>query len=158
MVGLIVSIILAIVVIGATNVAINLFGRGDRVQAFCAGAIIGVINYFSPKIAKGSVWPGMVFLLIFFIAMLGISVMLWVWWHIEGSNFIEMLPILALTVLVFFTTRAVASGIAGWIPRFFGSVVETIPLLILIGSIGFYLYDLFKFRNEFEAGRERRYE
>lgn len=157
--SLIVSIILAVVAIGAASTAIKLYGRGDMVQAFCAGVIIWVIYYFSTRMATGSAWPGLLFLFIFLFVMLGVSVILMAWWHVEGSNFIEMLPILALTVVVFLTTRTVTAAMADLIHNeFFSSVMNTIPTLVLIGSIGWYLYDLFMYRCRVDRGRERRYE
>lgn len=153
--SIIISIILAVVTVGAAEAAIILFDRGDMVQAICAGAIIGVINFYSPIVAKGATWLGPVFLFV----MLGVSVVLIAWWHVEGSDFKEMIPILVLTVLTFFVTKAAASATCALIPNdFFRSVIMTIPTLVLIGTIGFYLYDLFQFRNEFGTGRERRYE
>lgn len=153
--SLILSIVLAVVVVGAAQAAIILFERGDTIQAICAGVIVGVVNYCSPIVAKSAAWLGLVFLVV----MLGVSVVLMMWWHKEGSDFIEMIPILVLTVLVFFTTKAAASAATALITGgFFKSVIMTIPTLMLVGSIGFYLYDLFEFRSEFGVGRERRYE
>lgn len=160
--GVFFNIILTVVVIGVTigaaEAAVILFDRGDKVQAVTAGVILGVIFFSSQLIAEGTAWLGLVFLIAAFFVMIGVFVVLWRWWHIEGSDFIEMIPILVLTLLAFGTMMMVTSGIAKFIGKFFGSVMNTIPILLLIGSIGFYLYDLFMFRLEYGKGRERRYE
>ena len=153
--NIILSIIVGAVVIMAAEAAIMLFGRGDKIQAIAAGLIIGLINFYSPVVAKGATWIAPLFLA----AMLCVSAVLLVWWHKEGSDFVEMIPILVLTVLVFFTSKAAASATTVLIgSKFFRSIVMTLPLLLLVGSIGFYLIDLFQFRMEYGRGKERRYE
>ena len=164
-VSVVLSIILTVgvmvVTVGAANAAIILFDRGDKMQAFVSGLMLSSIFYYgSQRTIVGEVWPGSMFYTVlsigFFIVMIGVFAVLWRWWHVEGSDFIEMIPILVLTLLTFGTMMMVACGIAGFVGDFFGSVVKTIPILMLIGSIGWYLYDLFMFWLEYGKGRERR--
>ena len=165
--SIILTVVIMVVTVGAANAAIIMFDRGDKMQAFVSGLMLASIFYYGSQraIIVGKVdelWPGSMFYNVFsigfFIVMIGVFAVLWRWWHVEGSDFIEMVPILVLTLLAFGTMMMIACVIAGFVGEFFGSVVKTIPILMLIGSIGWYLYDLFKFWLEYGKGRERRYE
>lgn len=158
---IILSIIFGGVTIGAASAASVLFyedqgKKGDLIQIFSGGLIVGLINFFAPVVEKNAPWIAWLFLGVMFL----VSAVLILWWHKEGSNFIEMIPILVLTVFVFFTTKAAASAASSILPGdFLKSLVMILPMLVMVGSIGFYLVDLFQFRIDPKyEGRERRYE
>ena len=110
-----------------------------------AGAIVGLVNYFAPVIAKSAL-PGIA--VFFLVVMIALYVLMMIWWAREGGSAKEMMPFIILAVLMFFTTSAAASATAVVIPDvFWKSVITTTPGVLLVVSIGFFVANLCFFRH-----------
>ena len=107
-----------------------------------SGAIVGLINFFTPKIVN-LLWLAPIFLVIMVIGYIALMV----WWHKEGGAFSEMIPFIVLAVLCYFTTMATASMTAALIPLVsWRLVVLLVPKLLLVATLGFFIIDLLFFR------------
>lgn len=107
-------------------------------------AVVGFVNYLTPKLGD-ILWLAP----IFFIAMLAVSAYLIWWWSKEGSSFKEMIPFLLLLVPVYFTTMAAAAMTTGLVKNgTFAAILMAIPAVVAIGSLGFYVANLFFFNKE----------
>ena len=122
----------------------NKVGVDGWYWAIGAGAITGMVNFFAPVVAKGAL-PGIA---VFFLAiMIGLYALMMIWWAREGGSFKEMIPFVILAILLFFTTVAAASAATVVIPNvFLRSVVMTIPGVLLVASLGFFVANLCFFR------------
>ena len=131
------------------SVGFNKVGDG-WFWAIGAGAIVGLINFFTPKIAS-MLWLAPIFLAIMVVGYIALMV----WWAKEGGRFVEMVPFIVLAVLGFFTTASAASMTAALIPIiFWRSVVMVLPSLLLTAAIGFFVINLlfFQYREIDDAG------
>ncbi len=116
--------------------------RSDEwIQAIAIGAMVGAINYFVPRLST-ALWLVPIFLLV----MIALYIYLIYWWHREGSEWSEMIPFIILTILLFWTTKAAAMmTTALWDNVFWTSVFLTLPLLMVVASIGFFIIDALYF-------------
>ena len=116
---------------------------GSVIEAIGFGVVVGAINYFAPRLTQGSLWVAPVMLVV----MCALFVWLMWRWKEDGGTFKEMIPLILLAVLFFFTAKATAWMTTKLITgTFLASLVVTIPTLFLIATIGFFVIDFFYFR------------
>ena len=121
-------------------------------KAILLGMIVGAINYFAPRLGHGTLWLAPICL----VAMLGVYVYLMHWWHREGSEWTEMIPFAILAILVFFPAKAAAAATTVlWNSVFWTSIVNLLPALVLVATLGYFVINFFYFRyNEVDEGDE----
>lgn len=123
----------------------------DALLAVVFGALVGAINYFVPMFYGN----------IAFLAPISLAVMVFMtcylmyWWAQEGSNFREMLPMIALVVMFRFTTKAAAVMTVAMLEDYFlTSLLLIVPEIVLVLALGFFVTNLFYFRYR-EAGHRQ---
>ena len=133
------SVILCIVValLAVTVVALRKpEGSGNYALAVCLGVVIGVVNYFTPKLM--SPWLAGLFVAI----MIAYYVYLVWWWLDDDASWREAGLFVLLAVMPFFTMKATVMALAAnWDSAFWTSLVSKIPMLILVATIGYFVID-----------------
>ena len=109
--------------------------------------IVGLINYFSSN-NQVNLSP------IMLVVMLTIFGYLCYWWKEESSEFREIIPFIIMVVILFFVTKATALMAATLVPDFAGIIVA-LPTIAMVASIGFFVFNLFKFKYEYGIGPEK---
>ena len=151
------NIILGIVVFCVVFAASFLFYHQIRISGLIigviAGTLIGIVNHLVPTFqgSLGFLAP------IAFIVMIAMTGYLMYWWRLEGSNFREMVPMIILAVLFFFTTKAAAIMTAALVSALFlVTLLWLIPRLVLITSIGYFVTSLFYYYHAQTGNRTHR--
>lgn len=153
------AFIMGIVVAGVILAAICLFNKSDdndkdnnngwcsKIKGWCsnrewffailAGVIVGMMAYLATtKLAVLSL-----------IVLMALDICLCLWWKRDGSSGGEMVPFIALAVLIWLPANSAAWAIASLTDStFLTSVITKLPVLVLVASIGFFVIDLFRFR------------
>ena len=148
-----VSVILVLFVVGLVMTAQVLFDPdsldlddwSQYKRPVALGATVGLINYFAPKTANFS--PFML------IAMLAIFGYLCYWWKEEGSEWKEMIPFIIMVIVFRLTAMSAAVMTASLVPNDFAGIIVAIPTIAAIGSVGYFLFNLFQFRHEYGIGK-----
>ncbi len=109
-------------------------------QSILAGFIIALICILYNK----ALWLAVVC----YFVVLALEIVLAKWWRKEGSDFFEMLPFILLSVVFYNIMTMVGAVIAKVTNEFIGSVVTTLPRLILIISIGYFVVELYMYREK----------
>lgn len=118
-------------------------GTDGWARAIILGLIVGVVNFSAPKLEHGTLWLAPICL----VAMLGVYAHLMRWWHREGSEWTEMIPFAILAILVFFPAKAAAAATTAlWNSVFWTSVINVLPTMFLVATLGFYVINYFYFR------------
>ena len=116
----------------------------DWTLAVALGVMVGMINYLVPTfVGVLAFWAP-----ISLVAMIIFYIVLMVWWAKEGSNFVEMIPFIALAVVAFFTTSATATMTANMVleSTVLVALITALPLIMLVVSLGFFVASLFYYR------------
>ena len=121
----------------------------DIGRAIALGVIVGLVNYFAPRV------PGVFVAPIGYVVMVALSVYLMVWWHRRGFEFTEMIPFVLLAILFFFTTKAAAFATVAVLKcgTILTAFLTTLPTCLLVIVIGFMLADHFFFLSELKVER-----
>ena len=115
------------------------------INSIALGVIVGAVNFFTPKLSVESLFMAPVFLAV----MIFYHVYLITWWKIEGSELSEVLTFVIMVVLVFRTTETTAIATTGlWDNPFWTSVVTTVPWILGVATIGYFLFNACRFRVE----------
>ena len=151
------NILLGVVVFCIMLVASFLFYHRVRVIDLIIGAIagtlVGIINHMVPTFQGGLAFLAP----IAFIVMIAMTGYLMYWWRLEGSNFREMVPMIILAVLFFFTTKAATIMTAALVGALFlVTLMWIIPRLVLITSIGYFVTSLFYYYHAQTGNRTHR--
>lgn len=149
------SVILVLFVVGLVMTAQALFDPdsldlddwSQYKRPVVIGASVGLINYFAPKMANLS--PFML------IAMLVIFGYLCYWWKEEGSEWKEMIPFIIMVIVFRLTAMSAAVMTASLVSNDFAGIIVALPTIAAIGSVGFFLFNLFQFRHEYGIGKEK---
>ncbi|MBR3176313.1 hypothetical protein IKF26_02855 [Candidatus Saccharibacteria bacterium] len=117
------------------------FGRW--LEAAIIGGVVGIVNYASPMI-HGSPWA-----VILFLGMLAVYVWLCFSWKQEGSEAKEVIPYIIVALLMYLTCESAAWATALLVTdATLRSFITTLPLIAMIGSIGYMIYNLLNFHYE----------
>ena len=112
--------------------------------AIGAGGVVGMINFFSPLVAKSTL-PGIG--VAFLVIMIALYVCMMIMWAKEGSSGKELVPFIVLGILLYFPTLSAAAVTASIVPdAFWRSVIVVLPSLVAVGALGFMIANLFFFR------------
>ncbi len=107
------------------------------------GVLIGVIDYVAPKLTQFTLWLAPIML----IALIAFCIYLMYWWRRDGGTLKEGIPFVLLMVLLFFVMKSVAWAVAVLVTSaFLTALITTIPTLLLIATVGFFVIDFFYFR------------
>ena len=131
---------------------LNKVGEYGWITAISVGVIIGLINYFTPKLSTGFLWLAPIFMAVIVFFYFGLMR----WWKNDGSNWKEAVAFVILAVLFFFPMKATAAATTAlWNNAFWTSFFMIIPALFLVAAIGFIIIDALYFRyREVYAVRE----
>ncbi len=112
-------------------------------QAVLAGIAIALIVIFSTK----AWWLAA----ICYVLMIGFDFVLLKWWHEEGSDFLEILPFIAISMVFYLILGIVAGDVARAVNNeLISSILTTIPGVMIIVNIGYYVFEVFMFRARME--------
>lgn len=120
-------------------------------KAGIIGLIVGCVNYLAPRTAN-TLWVAPILLVLMFAVS---GYLIWMWKQ-EGSTLKEFVPFLILTPIIYFTTMSAASMTTSLFSNgFLRSLIMALPLIVAIGSIGFYLVNMCFFqKGEAEINEE----
>lgn len=120
------------------------------------GALVGVVNYFIPSFSVGT---NVAFMApVSLVLMACVYAVLIYQWYKNGAEWRELLPFVGVAVLCYPTTKAAALMTS----VLFNNVtlitlINLIPTLILIGTIGFFIANIFYFRyKELNGGKDEK--
>ena len=116
-------------------------------------AMVGAIVCFVPTFVGSIAFMAPISL----VAMICFDVFLMVWWAKEGSDFIEIIPFVGLSILAFLITQACAIMTILLVidSAFFASLLMATPFLIMVLSLGFYVASLFYYWSTRADGNRR---
>ena len=125
---------------------ISWFNRTDSTTWMMSGLLgagVGVINYFTPKIAN-LLWLAP----IFFVAMIAVMIGIIAWGRIRACEVKEFFWLTLLLLVVFFTTKSTAAMTVALVQNaFWGSLIMLLPSLLLVGGIGVFTVFWFLYRH-----------
>ena len=123
---------------------LNKVSSEGYIKALAIGLAVALVNYFAPKVS-GALWLAPIFMAI----MVGISIYLIAWAHMDASSVGEFFVFGVIAIPLYLTTKVAAYMTASLIPAtglFWRSLILLLPLLIFIESLVFYVVDWFYFR------------
>ena len=116
------------------------------------GVLVAAINYFLSRFSVGTklAWLAPTSLIL----MICVYICLMYQWHVNGSNWKEMLPFIGVALLCWPTTMATAIKSADLVSNVTAvTFIKVLPTVLLFGAIGFFIADMFYFRyKQLETG------
>ena len=111
---------------------------GEWAPALAIGAIVGAINYVTPKLGNNFAGVAIVLMII----MLALSAGLMYWFHLGGSNAKEVIAMSLLALLFYWTTKSTAAmAVTVCKAKFWRLFINVLPEVVFSGSVGFFIVD-----------------
>ncbi len=123
------------------------FNEGSKGKAIVIGLIPAVVNFLLPK------YPDLAIL--FAAAILGTMIYLCYWWQKEFESVYEFFTFAVMELFLFFELKATASMIGAWVSAegIWRSLISIVPVLVLIGSLGFCAVSALSYNGKVTAKR-----